>query len=261
MVLPERPQQLKHMPRLAFPTGTLPPEAEPGDLVGLTAEQRHYLERVRRLRTGDTFLAFDGSGRLWQAKLAGEAAVLVQEFAPLSRELSLPLELAIAIPKGSGFDDIVRQVSELGVKDIVPLLTERTLVQPAAKRLQRWRAIAAEAAEQSERLQVASVSEPLTWQEWLQRGPVTWRAIATAREPSPHLLTALRQAIAADRSMAGIAIAIGPEGGWTATELELAHCYQLQGVSLGPRILRAVTAPVYAASVVAAVLEAGHEPR
>ena len=251
MVLPEHPQSLKQLPRLAFELGSIASQVDLGTVaLPLSPAQRHYLERVRRLRLGDRFLAFDSSGRLWQATLSDAGAEIEAELAPVERELPFRLELAIAVPKGSGFDTLVRQLTELGVTEIVPLTSERTVTVPNSKKLQRWRAIATEAVEQCERLVVPIVAEPLSWQDWLRHDPQptgSHRLVAAARVDSPHLMTHLNTL---DTCMA-LAVAVGPEGGWTDAELAMADEAGVLSVGLGNRILRTVTAPLAIASLVA----------
>ena len=250
MVLPEHPQSLKQLPRLAFALGSIASRVDRGDRdLSLGSAQRHYLERVRRLRPGDGFLAFDSSGRLWQATLTDAGAVIAAELAPVSRELPFPLELAIAVPKGSGFDTLVRQLTELGVSRIVPLTSERTVSVPNAKKLQRWRAIATEAVEQCERVVVPDIAEPTTWHTWLHspQPSNSFRFVASARSGSQHLMTHLVRLTACQ----GLSIAVGPEGGWTEAELTLAGEAGVRFVGLGNRILRTVTAPLAIASLVA----------
>ncbi|MEM6436606.1 MAG: RsmE family RNA methyltransferase, partial [Cyanobacteria bacterium P01_D01_bin.115] len=97
----------------------------------LTADQQHYLKRVLRLQAGDRFLALDGQGHLWLAALATETtqATLtpVSEPTTAAAVAAKPhITLAACLPK-QGFDDVVRQVTELGVDQIVPLLSDRTL--------------------------------------------------------------------------------------------------------------------------------------
>lgn len=260
MVLPERPQSLKQLPRLAFASGSIASIVDRGlQTLPLSSAQRHYLERVRRLRTGDRFLAFDSSGRLWQATLADTGintgadvdAVIETELVPVERELPFRLELAISIPKGSGFDTLVRQLTELGVSTIVPLTSERTVSVPNTKKLQRWRAIATEAAEQCERVVVPTIADPSTWHNWLKNSKPhptgTVRYIASARNHRPHLLTCLNHL----DNLTTLAVAVGPEGGWTDTELKQAQDAGVLPIGLGQRILRTVTAPLAISSLVA----------
>ena len=257
MVLPECPQSLKHLPRLAFELGSIASQVDRGETkLTLTPSQRHYLERVRRLRVGTGFLAFDSSGRLWQATLTEVGAEIAVELQPVARELPYRLELAIAVPKGPGLDDLIRPLTELGVTDIVPVLSDRTVVVPKANKLKRWRAIAREAAEQCERVVVPTIFEPMAWRDWLKAGGVPaiqsmQRFVAAARERDRHLLTYL----SARHVPGGVSVAVGPEGGWTEAELQLAVEAGVQPVGLGPRILRTVTAPLAIASWVAGYWE------
>ena len=133
--------------RLAIaPSQLLPPH------LSLTPEQHHYLCRVLRLGAGDRFIAMDGQGHWWLAELGADASqAQVLEQLPIQHELPITVVLLVAMPKGNGMDDIVRQATELGVAAIVPILSDRTLLQPSPQKLDRWRRIAQEAAEQSER--------------------------------------------------------------------------------------------------------------
>jgi 16S rRNA (uracil1498-N3)-methyltransferase len=238
--------------------------------VVLTAEQQHYLVRVLRLREGDRFIVMDGRGGGWLAELAQspfEAVVVERLVQEAKIELPLAIVLLVALPKGNGMDEVVRQATELGVSQILPVIGDRTLLNPSAQKLERWRRIAQEASEQSERQVVPEVASPIPFQQALK----TWNSthascyLCTARSNSPHLLTCLQTQYLTDNSHDArhnaqlLVIATGPEGGWTASELEQAIASGYQPVSLGQRILRAVTAPITALSLIAAVAESGQE--
>ncbi|TAG52006.1 MAG: 16S rRNA (uracil(1498)-N(3))-methyltransferase, partial [Oscillatoriales cyanobacterium] len=134
--------------------------------IDLTKEQQHYLNRVLRLQAGDRFIAMDGCGHWWSAILevqeTGLFASITEEIA-VNRELPVAVTLIAALPKGNGFDEVVRQAAELGVASIVPVTSDRTLLKPSTQKVDRWRRIAAEAAEQSERQIVPTVYEPLSF--------------------------------------------------------------------------------------------------
>lgn len=172
-------------------------------------------------------------------------------------ELPRFVTLLMAIPKGQGMDDIVRQATELGAAQIVPILSDRTLLNPSPQKLDRWRRIAQEAAEQSERRLVPVIFAPQPWSNVLN----TWNAktcdayLCEARGDRPHLLSTLLPGCGASPSTKPMAIAIGPEGGWTAAEIDGAIAAGYQVVSLGQRVLRAITAPAAALSIIAAALE------
>ncbi len=215
----------------------------------LTKEQQHYLGRVLRLREGDRFIAMDGKGKSWLAQLAGEQAQVL-EILTVKTELPVSITLMVALPKGNGFDEIVRCCTELGVTCIAPVLSDRTLLHPSPQKLERWRRIAAEAAEQSERSFVPTILEPVTFSTGLSSVTNSQKYICVARGDFPHLKNCLEE-----KRQETIVIATGPEGGWTKQEIENAIALGFQPVSLGRRILRAVTAPVVALSLITAACE------
>ncbi|MEA5576244.1 16S rRNA (uracil(1498)-N(3))-methyltransferase [Anabaena sp. UHCC 0451] len=214
----------------------------------LTPQQQHYLLRVLRLRDGDKFIAMDGMGKWWLTQLIGETGEII-ELLQVKTELPVSITLMMALPKGNGFDDVVRCCTELGVTCILPVLSDRTLINPSSQKLERWRRIASEAAEQSERAFVPTILEPVAFSTALSECKVNHRYICEARGDYPHLKKVLNNC--SDE----IIIAIGPEGGWTDQELEIAIKSGFQPVSLGRRILRAVTAPIVALSLIAATCE------
>jgi 16S rRNA (uracil1498-N3)-methyltransferase len=231
---------------------TITPSQINNKLIALTAEQHHYLTRVIRLRTGDQFQALDGSGLCYLAKIDAESAQIIEIANTLDRELSQPVVLICALPKGNNFDDLVRACTELGVTTILPAISDRTLLNPSPQKLQRWRKIAQEAAEQSERLVVPTIENPQALKTIFDQLPDRAnKYLCEARGEHPHLLTSLQSTSLLDLP---IIIAIGPEGGWTDAEIQLSIEHGFQLVSLGARILRTITAPIVALSIVTAAL-------
>lgn len=214
----------------------------------LTTQQQHYLGHVLRLREGDHFIAMDGQGQWWLAVLREVEAQILE---PISVQTELPvaITLMLALPK-HGFDDVVRYCTELGVASIVPVVSDRTLLNPSPQKLQRWQRIAKEAAEQSERSFVPVILEPVSLNMGLSASTATHRYLCVTRSNCLHLKEAITSNLTSE-----ILIAIGPEGGWTGSEVECAASSGCQPVSLGRRILRAVTAPIVALSLVAAAFE------
>ena len=252
----------------------------PAALIHLDSDQVHYLLRVLRLKTGDRFIAQNGQGQQWLAALTDQNdQAQVIETLPNDLLSTAPVQLIAALPKGNSFDQVVRQATELGVTHIYPVLSDRTLLKPSANRLERWRRIACEASEQSERIIVPEVFEPIEFETCLQqiqqrnvqndqshmnyicvaRNKFSSPAISTAdRCDRPHLLAHLlthQRAQLAPGDLPSIVIAVGPEGGWTQREIAVAISYQYKTVALGSVILRAVTAPITALSLVAAARE------
>ncbi|WP_280522651.1 16S rRNA (uracil(1498)-N(3))-methyltransferase [Phormidium tenue] len=230
------------------------PDQVVADQLCLSSSQQHYLYRVLRLGAGQQFVALDGQGQQWIATLTAQSDVAAIAPLPLpSSATQAPITLAIALPKGSGFDDVVRQTTELGVSTLQPVISDRTLHQPNPKKLDRWQRIAAEATEQSERLLLPHILPPMPWRDYLKQVSEGNRWICVARGDAPHLLAAAQ---ASDLARPTV-IATGPEGGWTEAEVEGAIAMGFQPVSLGPHILRAVTAPLAALTLVTAARTLG----
>ncbi len=217
-------------------------------LITLTKEQQHYLRRVLRLNAGDRFIAMDGQGKWWLAQLEAEQAQVLETLS-VETELPVAVTLMVALPKGNGFDEIVRYCTELGVTCIAPVLSDRTLLNPSPQKLERWRRIATEAAEQSERAFVPTILEPVAFSTAITSSQANHRYICEGRGDYPHLNSLLKS------DSSEIVIATGPEGGWTEAEIENAIATGFQPVSLGRRILRAVTAPVVALTLISATFE------
>ncbi len=215
----------------------------------LTPQQQHYLSRVLRLQKGDRFIAMDGMGKSWLAQLEGEEAQIL-ELLTVETELPVSITLMVALPKGNGFDEVVRCCTELGVACIAPVMSDRTLLNPSPQKLERWQRIASEAAEQSERSFVPTILEPISFEASLSSFATQQKYICEGRGNYPHLKKCLH-----NKGEMSIVIATGPEGGWTEKELDNAIQAGFQPVSLGRRILRAVTAPIVALTLVSAASE------
>lgn len=215
----------------------------------LTPQQQHYLNRVLRLQKGDRFIAMDGMGKWWLAQLQGESAQILETLT-VETELNVSITLMTALPKGNGFDEVVRCCTELGVACIAPVMSDRTLLNPSPQKLERWRRIASEAAEQSERSFVPTILEPISFNAALSSFATQQKYICEGRGNYPHLKNCLH-----NQGEMSIVIATGPEGGWTEKEIDNAIQARFEPVSLGRRILRAVTAPIVALSLISAACE------
>ncbi|MGF1577309.1 MAG: 16S rRNA (uracil(1498)-N(3))-methyltransferase [Cyanophyceae cyanobacterium] len=244
MSQPSSPSPIPNLPRLVIQ----PQQRQAGAII-LTPDQRHYLERVRRFKKGDPFLVLDGSGSLWRATWQGDQAEIGEELIAPHVATEISLHLGLAVIKGNGWDDLIRQLTELGVVQISPLLSQRTQLEPGSHKIERWRRIAREASEQCERTRIPQVADLCSAEFWWQHSQADFKGIAVARAEAPHLLQLLLTH--QDPQPCSLAIAVGPEGGWTEAEVTMAEQYGWQMISLGSQILRAVTAPVVVASWVA----------
>ena len=236
--------------------------------LALEPHESHYLRRVLRLRAGDPFAIADGAGRLWTARLApmaGGAQVVAQLDQPLAEpwlqepKPTLALALAIALPKREG-DLVLRMACELGLDRIAPLAAERSVA--GELKHERCAGILREAAEQCERLWLPELMPLGPAASCLAQAPAGVGLLATTRRPGLPLLAAQLSRLEPIHS-GWITIAVGPEGGWTPREEELAIANGWQPVSLGATILRSSTAAVAAATLLShwrSGLQLGTEP-
>jgi 16S rRNA (uracil1498-N3)-methyltransferase len=205
--------------------------------------------QVRRVQPGDTLKLFDGHGCDWPATVLrvgrSEVVVQVHEPLPVARELPLAVTLALGMPANERMDTLVEKATELGVARIQPLLCERSVLRLAGERAERkcahWQAIAQAACEQSGRARVPAVAAVMTLQDWLAGLPA-------APQADTRLLLSLDPAARPLRqvpSPAGaVALLSGPEGGLSAAEEGAARQAGFSPTALGPRVLRADTAPL-----------------
>jgi len=228
-------------------------EQQQRNIIYLNSAQNHYLRRVLRLSAGDRAIAITGKGTAWIVQLTADEAEIVTPI-EINTELPVNVTLLVALPK-QGVDEIVRCCTEIGVTTLVPVLSERTLPQPSTKKITRWQRIAQEAAEQSERAIVPTIRSPISLAEALTHDASSQqhRYFCTSRHDVPLLSDILPQQLTHQDSLV---IATGCEGGWTEEEIQQAQQANFQLVSLGRRILRAVTAPITVMSLVAGVSEA-----
>lgn len=218
--------------------------------ITLDAQQLHYLLRVLRLGNGDRFMAMDGRGNNWLTEIREQSAQIIESI-EIETELPVSLNLITALPKGSGYEQVIRCCTELGVSNFMPVISDRTILKPSVSKVQRWRKIVTEAAEQSEREIVPHIFEPVRFMAALNQNTSSQdKYICVARGDTPTLWSCLQQ-----QTPSEIVIATGCEGGWTDTEVDQAIAFGFQPVTLGKRILRAITAPIVASSIVTAILE------
>lgn len=209
----------------------------------LDAEARKYLVTVLRLAVGDAVTILDGDGGLYPGTIAliGKQDVVCDlgEMVAAGGEPERDVHLWLPLLKGEKMDWVVQKATELGVAAIHLMETERSIAQPSANKLERWRRIAREAAEQCERGRLPRLleSRPLANRSL----PMGAFFCAERRPDVPSLRTAAR-----NRNNEAIHVLVGPEGGWTSDETAMLVDRGAAPVSLGARILRAETAALVA---------------
>jgi 16S rRNA (uracil1498-N3)-methyltransferase len=210
----------------------------------------HHLRRVLRLEDGATLSVTDGAGRRATASLTTTGAQLTSEV-EVSAQRRPELVLVQALAKGRRLDDAVRSVCELGVDRIVPVIAERTQGRPghderAALRA-RWRALALSALEQSRSDRLVRIDEVCMFGDAIDRGDLAGQRLIAV--PGAHALPDVLGGLDAHER---VSVAIGPEGGWTPSEVALARGAGWVEAGLGPSVLRAEHAGLVALSVMAA---------
>jgi 16S rRNA (uracil1498-N3)-methyltransferase len=221
-------------PLQAERTVTLPP-----------GPSRHV--QVLRLQPGAAVTLFDGRGGEWSGQVLrigrSEVQVRLGAHVDVERELPWPVTLALGVPANERMDAVIEKATELGALGIQPLLCERSVLrlqgERADKKVRHWQAVAVAASEQSGRTRVPRVAPVLGLHEWLQARPAAGaggRWLLSVR-PDARPLPGQPPASALE-------CLSGPEGGWSDAEEAAARGCGFCGVTLGPRVLRADTAPL-----------------
>ncbi len=232
-----------------------PSPIRPGRIT-LSGDEAKHLVRVARRQVGDVVEIFDGRGNGALAKVLSTErdAVVLEVGNPVpDRDPDLSLTLAVAVPKGERFDWLVEKATELGVARLVPLRAERSVVDPRSAKLDRLRRVIVEASKQCGRNRLMILDEPRTLRDYLENEPSNRRFLANQGGME------IRQwpPTGPDRTTA---LAIGPEGGWTAAEVDQATALGWIPAGLGTTRLRVETAAIAGAAVLFAFSQGGQEP-
>lgn len=206
--------------------------------------------QVLRLQPGDEVTLFDGSGDEWTAAVTAmgrsEVRVALKSRQPVNREMKRAVTLAVVMPANDRMDGIVEKACELGAVAIQPLMSERSVLRlqgdRAEKKRAHWQGVAIAAAEQCGRsrpLQVAPVKTLAAWLAELpsDAGEQRWLLSPVAAQPMSVLVSPSSDA-------QPITVLSGPEGGLSEAEEQSARARGFSAAKLGPRILRADTAPL-----------------
>lgn len=250
------------------------PDALRAQPIILTGDQAHQVRRVLRLRLGDRVTLLDGQGWAYEATLIAlsetDAKFQLLQRRPAEGEPAVHITLYQAVLKGERFEWVLQKGTEVGVGAFVPLVCERNVVDDLdaieGKR-ERWQRIIREAAEQSGRGRLPVLSPAMLFSQAvatsasslpapmarLSSEPQPLRLIPWEQERGARLRDVLRGCNLAPG--ARIEVLVGPEGGFTTQEIELARHHSVRPITLGPRILRAETAGVVAAALI--LYEAG----
>lgn len=226
----------------------------------LDPEESHHCSHVLRLCEGDRVTVFDGAGREGQATIASTSSSRVTlKIAGTSKTPSPPCEitLAQAIPKGKNMDLIVQKAVELGASKLVPILSDRTIVQldadETAKKREKWRTVALEACKQCGQNHLPVISAPMNMKDFLERADKSSLLLIASLQPDARTLKFVLSEYTQQHGALPkrVTVFVGPEGDFTPAEISLAKSHGCQPITLGPIILRTETAAIYCLSVLA----------
>ncbi len=213
----------------------------------LDGPEHQHLAKVLRAKPGDQVVLFDGGGSEFEATIESvgrsSTELSVGSGRTIDRELPFQLSLAVALPKGDRQQWLVEKAVEIGVTQLIPLQTDLGVAQPSDNAMQRLRRWTIAASKQSGRNRLMGISRPTPLQEL-----TSLHSQSTILIAHPYDGKELGQLMATTCQQHDKIVAIGPEGGFSKREIELADSEHCQIVSLGPRILRIETAAVALAS-------------
>jgi 16S rRNA (uracil1498-N3)-methyltransferase len=233
------------LPRLYFD------DALSGSEIRLAAKQAHYLRQVLRLKPGHSVVLFDGRGTECVAEIAvlardGASLRVTSTKAPLP-EAPLSIHLLQAIAKAEPMDLIVQKATELGVRELTPVVTEFCVVrldaERAAHRVEHWRRIAQSACEQSGRHVPMQIHTPCA----LADGVTELATDGLRLTLDPDAEQPFAAAVGAGAE--SLSLLVGPEGGLSERDLRIAALAGFAGVRMGPRTLRVETAAIAACAL------------
>jgi|Deesub1362A_J573_1020465.scaffolds.fasta_scaffold01208_12 16S rRNA (uracil1498-N3)-methyltransferase len=234
-----------------MPKFIVTPENVKEGYVEIKDEDAFHITKVLRMKKGDKIFVSDGRAdyHVLLCNLNSNCVVGKIENTKERMDTQVDITMLQSIPKSQKMDWIVQKATELGIKKIVPVMTERTIVkldtQKAEKKRRRWQRIAKEAAKQSGRSTIPLIEGVLSFEEALRKGRDADLAIIPWEEEQAAGLKDLIKG----KTYKKIIFCIGPEGGFSRQEVERAKENSFKPVTFGPKILRTETAGIFLLSV------------
>ncbi|MCM1172892.1 MAG: 16S rRNA (uracil(1498)-N(3))-methyltransferase [Clostridium sp.] len=227
-----------------------------GNTIDITGSDVNHIKNVLRLKTGDEIIVGDGSGTDYTCKIEGmeqdRVTTVICDVTRNAAELETKIILFQGMPKSDKLELIIQKTVELGVSEIVPVITKRTVVKPQKnkeeKKLERYNAIAASAAKQSGRGVIPRVMPFMSFQEALSYAKGLDMCIIPYENAKG--MEYARSVIRDIKGKKSLGIFIGPEGGLADEEVDAAVSMGAKSISLGGRILRTETAGLAALSII-----------
>lgn len=236
----------------------VPPNEWNPDALLLAGAEAHHARDVLRLEPGAKAVLFDGQGREITAEvtaLDGRSVSLRKLHETRTPPLPCRITLGQAIPKGKNMDLIVQKAVEIGAAEIVPIISDRTIVRldeaEAAQKRAKWQTVAIEAAKQCGQNWLPKIQTPQPLARFFESRPrFDLQLIGSLQSDAQHLKKILGGPSCDEGARpASVLMLIGPEGDFTPAELNLARSHGCRPLSLGPIILRVETAAIYCLSI------------
>lgn len=228
----------------------------------ITGDDAHHMKHVMRMKIGDAIYLSNGETTYYaQIKAFSDESVRCEKLDELeeSRELEVHVAIAQGMPKADKFEWIIQKTTELGVGEIIPVLSERSIIKidpkKEEKKIDRYQKIAKEASEQSHRTKIPKIEPFMSFKEFLTHAQkFTHKVVAyeATKESEKHQLA---KVISELKPKDSLIVFIGPEGGISEGELDTLVSNGFIVISLGNRILRTETAPIFFMSSVVYELE------
>lgn len=228
-----------------------------GEKISVLKDQEHHMVKVMRMNIEECCEVVDENEQLYIAKITqlSPFELTIEEHKAQNVELPIDVTIFVGLSKGDKLETIVQKATELGVHTIVPVEMKRNMVKwtkdKSQKKIERLQKIAQEAAEQSHRLHVPKVLGLMTLKESVILANQSTKALVAFEEVAKEGEAAVfLQTLTSLQKGDSIAFYFGPEGGFDLQEIEYLNSQEVHSCALGPRILRAETAPMYALATV-----------
>jgi len=221
--------------------------------IWIDSSESHHIIHVKRLKTGDNIVLFNGIGIECNAEIVeingNKVRVEVNQYKTVNKENKVGIDIAFAIPKGKRSHFLIQKCTELGVRKLIPVNYARSVVKlksESSEKIEKWRKIAIESSKQCGRNTITEISDVADFCNILENvGSCDLSIFACNQPDSNNLKNTLQEHLKPNN----IISFIGPEGGFTSNEIEMAKNAGCEFVSLGQRTLRVETAAIAVSAI------------
>jgi 16S rRNA (uracil1498-N3)-methyltransferase len=223
------------------------PEDITNKIFTISGEQAHYLSDVRRFKTNDEIMIFDGIGNSYEAKITSisKNEIVGNILSSFHKTPDFVINLYISTPKSHRFEWLIEKCAEIGVSEIVPIFTKRSInVNFSKNKAARYEKISIAASSQCQRNDIMKINSPLDFKTACKNAIVNKKFINILPWESEH--ENILNNLPVESTSTGANVFIGPEGGFENEEVEFAKSLGIHTITLGNNILRIETAAIAA---------------